>query len=273
LDNRLDFTIVEPKLLQIDFPKAEIYPSPRFLHTSYLVYAIGTPPLNDPRVRKAIGLSINRHIFDEQYGIAVAQGGFIPPGMPGHSPDIGLPYDVELARKYLSEAGFPGGQGFPALTVVCPHGFLKRYGSEFHRQWQENLGIEVHFQGAGNWRITDFTEKRLSGSMIISGWIADYPDPDTFMDQLKSISMPNFLGTMDPSYDQLVDEAARTSDRAKRMKMYRQADRWLVQEQAILLPLSYGYRHLVGLVKPWIKNLSFSRLGGLSYQDIVIQGR
>jgi ABC-type oligopeptide transport system substrate-binding subunit len=47
-----------------------------------------------------------------------------------------------------------------------------------------------------------------------------------------------------------VEEARRVTDQGRRIEMYQEADRILVEEAAIV-PLAYGRCHL--LVKPWIK--------------------
>ena len=67
----------------------------------------------------------------------------------------------------------------------------------------------------------------------------------------------------------MVEEAARTPDRAKRMAMYRQADRQLVHDQALVLVLNYYFGIL--LVKPWVKNYSVSLLGITNFQDILME--
>jgi oligopeptide transport system substrate-binding protein len=59
------------------------------------------------------------------------------------------------------------------------------------------------------------------------------------------------LGWHDPTYDRLVEEASRTPDRAKRLEMYRQADRLLVAEQAFVLPTFYFLER--NFAKPWIR--------------------
>jgi len=271
MENSLDFTKIEAFWGLHDFPKQEAFLEPQTLNVAYLIINPTIPPLDDPRVRKAIGQSIDVRRFHERYQITIAHGGLVPPGMPGHSPDIGLPYDLELARNLLTEAGYPGGRGFPALSVVAPHTIVRNYADEFQRQWYESLGIEVVFQGADVWQIEDFREKRLSGSMVFSSWLADYPDPDNFLRQCEAIAMLNYLGWCDTDYDRLVEQAARTSDRAKRLAMYRQADRRLVQEQALIVPLSYGGPKKMCLIKPWVKNARYNRLEELRYQNIIIE--
>jgi oligopeptide transport system substrate-binding protein len=106
--------------------------------------------------------------------------------------------------------------------------------------------------------------------MMINGWLADYPDPDNFLRYSDIFTRLHFLGWRDEDYDRLVEEASRTMDRAKRMAMYRQADRKLVEEQALVLPISYGFGHAMQLVKPWVKNFRLNLLGNFLIQVIIV---
>jgi DNA-binding SARP family transcriptional activator len=85
------------------------------LFTNFALFDVTRAPFDDPRVRLAFVHALNR---ETMAGVAMrgyafpATGGLVPPGMPGHRPDIGLAYDLTLARDLLAEAGFPDGRGF-----------------------------------------------------------------------------------------------------------------------------------------------------------------
>ena len=82
------------------------------LVTEYVGFDANRPPFDDPRVRRAFALAINRETLADvvyQGYVSPATGGFVPPGMPGHSAGIGLPYDPEQAARLLAEAGYPDG--------------------------------------------------------------------------------------------------------------------------------------------------------------------
>jgi ABC-type transport system substrate-binding protein len=68
-----------------------------------------------------------------------------------------------------------------------------------------------------------------------------------------------------------LDEAARTSDRVKRMAIYRQVDHLLVAEESLVLIFSYSKGIMAYLVKPWVKNYSVSLLGKVDYQNIILE--
>jgi len=268
-ENRVDFTTLPPSVIPESIPKGEII----FDHGLAVVYLILpplTPPLSNPGVRKAFGLTFDRQSLFEKYQLPIARGGLVPPGMPGHTPDIGLPFDIELGRSLLAEAGFPGGRGFPKLTVIAPIAVFE-YVDELKQMWLENLGIELDFIIQEPQDLDDWSKIRETRPLMINGWIADYPDPDNFLRQSDMITRLKYLGWQDADYDRLVEEAARMSDRPKRMAMYRQADRWLVEEQALVLPIAYGPKQAGNLVKPWVKSRDPTLIGLVMLQNIIIE--
>ncbi len=236
------------------------------LWTQYMGFDLRRPPFDDRRVRRAFGLATDRETLTQvvQRGYFFpATGGLVPPGMAGHSPDIGLPYHPAEARDLLAEAGYPRGQGFPVLECLEVTGFKDFY--EYLRaQWLENLGIDITWTHVEWERLLD----RLSGErphMWISGWSADYSDPDSF---LRAAGWRATSGWQNEAYDRLVEEAQGVMDQEGRMRIYRQADRILVDD-APILPLAYGRSHM--LVKPWVRKYPISPMGWFFWKDVVIE--
>ncbi len=266
-ENRIDCALV----VRGEIP-ARILPEERSelqsLGVYFLVFSPTEAPFNDVRVRKAFGLAFDRQFFFERFKMPISRGGLVPPGMPGHSPGIGLPYDVTLARKLMAEAGYPGGKGFPVVRGLIPRGAADRF-AHLTQQWREALGVEVEPIEAVPEQLSSWKRDNLSPQMVLNGWQVDYPDPDDILWKSEVITQLNRLGWHDPAYDRLVEQAARTSDRAKRLAMYRQADRLLVSDQALALPLFYFQER--SLFKPWVKNYRKNLLGMLYLHKLIIQ--
>jgi len=179
-----------------------------------------------------------------------ATGGFVPPGMPGYSPNIALAFNQERGRDLLSQAGFPEGKGFPEVEWASAPGG-DRVISFLREAWKTNLNLDLR-SNFMNWEA--FIEKLNSNPAQLSflGWGADIPDPEnmlraTFHSQ-EGFNIPHWKNER---FDELTDEAERVTDHAQRMDLYKQADQILVAEETAVLPLSYALGRL--LVKPWVR--------------------
>jgi len=258
------------RMIPVEVPLAEVhYPSHK-LSTDYVVFDPSQPPLDDFRVRQALAHALDRGRILEAVGgpgLDPASGGVIPAGMPGHSPEIGLRHDVELARRYLAEAGYPCGKGFPALTLFVPDAPIMN--AEIARQWREALGVE-----------TTYYIRTLEGDLSkppdahgsVGGWLADYPDPDSFLRQSHIYLNLRHWGWKNKHYDDLIEEAAHTPDRAQRLAMYRKADRILVAEEVLVIPFWYGDAGgSPDLVKPWVRNFRRNALGYIQFKDVTTE--
>ena len=119
----------------------------------FLAFPVGRAPFNDPRLRRAIAHATDREALpDVTEGRAYAAlGGFVPPGIPGHLPDIGLSYDPECARQLLAEAGYPGGEGFPPVDWLVLY-WAQALAENLQAQWRETLGLET------SWRVMDWAD-------------------------------------------------------------------------------------------------------------------
>jgi len=235
------------------------------LLTEYLGFNVSRPPFDDPRVRRAFVLATDRKTLADVvlrgYN-SPATGGFVPPGMPGHSPGICLPYDPEQARQLLAEAGYPGGRGFPAVDSWTRR--TSRSHQYLQAQWRENLGVEITWE-IMEWAIYLDRLNKEAAQLFLIGWIADYPDPDDFL----RVGLWRMRARwQNEAYDELVERARRVTDQGERMSLYEQADRILVEEAAIM-PLYYGRWHL--LVKPWVSKYPTSAMGGAHWKDVIIE--
>ncbi len=242
------------------------YVSTPWLTTFYVGFDVSRPPFSDPRVRRAFVLATDREALADvvMKGSAFpATGGFVPPGMPGHSAGIGLPYDPEQGQKLLAEAGYPDGYGFPVVDALASRKF-EPWCEYLRVQWQENLGVEITWETMEAGMLLDRLDREPS-HISLGGWLADYPDPDNF---LRASSVRRHTRWQNEAYDRLVEEARRVTDQGERMKLYRQADRILVEE-APIMPLIYGRLNM--LVKPWVRKYPTSALTGWFWKDVVIE--
>jgi len=227
------------------------------------------PPLDDVRVRRALIHALDRERVSQVFSGAesrAARGGMVPPGIAGHSPEIGLAFDIDLAQRLLAQAGYPNGRGCSAVIVTNEvSNFLTE--NEIARQWQEHLGIEVSVQ------MTDVHSPDVESQIRVDGWVADYPDPDNFLRNPTAYMELRRAGWQNQRFVDLVETAASITNRAKRMALYREADRIWISEDVVICPLKYfdelGKIHLT---KPWVKNYNLNRLGDVLYKHVRMEG-
>jgi len=235
------------------------------LSTYYIGFNTRQPPFDDPRVRQAFAHAVDQKTLVNvtQMGVHLpAAGGIIPAGMVGHSAEIAFQHDPHRARRLLAEAGYPDGRGFPAVRALAVESNVSapKY---LHSQWEKILGVDVTWE---KYNVVEFYRHVNGGEMHMynDGWMADYPDPDSFLRVAPFLRQTRW---QNETYTRLVEEARRVTDQEERMRLYRQADAVLVGEAAVV-PLSYGRRHL--LVKPWVKNFRAPTLYWWYWQDIII---
>jgi len=243
------------------------YLSVPWLETIFVTFDASRPPFDDVRVRQAFALATDRetlgNVMPRGYGFP-ATGGFIPPGMPGHSPGIGLPCDLQQAQRLMAEAGYPAGKGFPVIKVVTPSE-REPLSKKLQAQWQENLGVKITWQALDYGAYIERLYWEKLPSVFLNRWIADYPDPDNFLRVCPSLWLPKWGNE---AYAGLVEEARRSMDQGERMNLYRRADK-IVVEEAVIIPLNYGRWNL--LIKPWVKKPSTPARSFWFWKDVIIE--
>jgi ABC-type oligopeptide transport system substrate-binding subunit/class 3 adenylate cyclase len=255
-----------------DISPDEIHYPPHDLGVRALVFNPSRPPLDDIRVRRAIVHALDRKKLHDAVDISIGDtsiGGLIPLGLAGHTPGLGLPHNLDLARQYLTEAGYPSGKGFPDMKFSITSSDPK-LAAEYQRQLRDGLGITVHTK--------HFTPRDSAeihpGDLNTLGWAADYPDPDNFLHKSSMITNLRAFGWTNHEYESLIEAAAILQDRSKRLNMYRQADKILVRDEVLVYPVGYaGDRVYADLIKPWVKNFKRNALGYARIKDIRIEVR
>jgi ABC-type oligopeptide transport system substrate-binding subunit/class 3 adenylate cyclase len=211
-------------------------------------------PFDDIRLRKAFVHAIDREAMVERVfqGLRLpATGGFVPPGMPSHSPGIGLSFEPETAQNLLEAAGYPGGEGFPEVTLVFSGSGGENLIQFLKDSWGQILGLEINLvsvEWVKFWERLDQNPPHL----VMTGWGADYPDPDNMLRPLfhsnEGVFHPRW---QNKQFDRLIEQAGSVLDQERRVALYQDADRILVRDEAVVMPLSYNQARM--LVKPWVK--------------------
>jgi oligopeptide transport system substrate-binding protein len=231
----------------------------KYLGTYYYIFQNEVPPFDDPRVRKALTMSIDRKTLVEKVTRAGEQAGFnmVPP-MEGYTPAEGNKENIETAKKLLAEAGYPDGKGFPKFQLLYNTSERhKQIGEFIQQQWEENLGIEMELYNQ-EWKT--YLATRRAGDFQVSraGWIGDYPDPNTFLDMFGTGNAMNGGRYSNAKYDELIAKAARMPAGKERFEVLRQAeDIFITQDQGVMPIYAYTVQNMIDLDKwgGWYPNV------------------
>jgi oligopeptide transport system substrate-binding protein len=194
------------------------------------------PELKDPRVRRALAMAIDKAAITERVTRAgeLPATNLCPPGMTGYTPPAGAKFDPAGAKKLLAEAGFPGGRGLPTIEILYNDLDAHRTIAETIQQmWKENLGISTELRGL-EWGVYLDSTHKLDYDVARAGWVADYSDPNTFLDMFQTGNENNQTGWSSKRYDALIALAAAEPDAAKRMNHLHEAEAILLDEQPII---------------------------------------
>lgn len=242
------------------------------LGTIYYMFNMDVAPVNDINVRRALTLAIDRKMITEQIlrNGAVPATAFIASSFKlstGESmrqmdasgkvtEEYGIdPYaaNVEQARKYLADAGYPNGEGFPAIDLLYYESGNESLVAEAVQQmWEQNLGITVNLK-VQEFSVFSSTVGTNGWTVAQTGWSADYNDPMTMLalftanghnearwryKPYEGVPDDVTLNPENEAYDKAVQMAGMTSG-TERDGYLKQAED-ILMEQAVICPLYYA---------------------------------
>ena len=251
-----------------------------YIGTYYVCYQTQKAPFDDPRVRQAFTLAVNRTFIVDKVTQAgqVPANGFVPAGVydaAGSTGDdfrtVGGAYysiegdadysyeaNCEKARELLAEAGYPNGENFPVVEYLYNTSDAHKAVAEaLQNMWETELGVKVTLNNQ-EWAVFLQTRKDGNYSIARNGWIADYNDPMSFLDMWLTGGGNNDAQYANADYDAKIQEAKNTTDPAARMKLMHEAEDIIMGQDWALNPL-YFYTQ---------KYMLSDRVGGMFYTPL-----
>ena len=237
----------------------ELVVAPPTFSVAYIGLNINEPPLDDPKVRQALNLAIDKReiatiVLADQ---VVPANGILPPGFPGFNENLrGYVFDAERAKQLLQESKYGDDlDNFPPITLTTAGSFGATVSLDMEvilQMWEKNLGITAEFQQTEFATfLKDLHKRRFQ--MFDTGWIADYPDPENFLDILfHSESSNNHTNYNNPEVDALLEQARTETDQVLRFQLYNQIEQQIIDD-APWVPLWYSGERYV-LVKPKVQD-------------------
>jgi oligopeptide transport system substrate-binding protein len=235
------------------------------LDVYYLAFNMRDPILGKNKLlRQALSLAYDTDLYNEIYlnGRGFNAQGPLPPGIFGYDQGLKNPYkahNLEKAKELLSQAGYPGGidaktgKQLELTYDIGSDSTRAREIAAFDMRCFEGLGIKVRLQVN---TFSQYLERTQKGTfqMTSSGWLADYPDPENFLQLLYGPNAPpnpNHSAFSNPDYDRLYERAKGMEDTSEREAIIRQMVGIVVEECPWIFNIhspSYVLRH------SWYKN-------------------
>ncbi len=214
------------------------------------------PPFDQRDVRLAFAKAFDR----ERYAQAIAGGlatpslSWLPKDAPGYDPNIGSAqlFDPTAARQLLATAGYPGGEGLPEIKLNYPSVPQGKTVAEFiAAQYQQNLGIRLVLEPLDLKQFAALAKDVTTlPPFVNASWCGDYADPHAWFTTAwrSTAPMAKVSGYKNPALDKLMEAADTEPDSSRRIEMYQQAERIILDEDVAFLPVTQA--ETAYLIKP-----------------------
>ncbi len=272
----IDEVLDENKQLKPDFAEYQFQEEPA-LSIYYYAFKLKGDRFNNKKLRQAFAYAIDKQKivdYTMKGGAVPGHYGAVPPSFKGYNNKIvkGYDYNPKKAQQLMAEAGYPNGEGFPELTLQINSGGTRneQVAEAAQKMLTDNLNIKLqiskvpwpqHLEGAETGK-TDFWRY---------GWIADYPDPENFLNLFLSKHVPAtfeekaYINTPryeNPEFDKAMEQALATTDKNARYRLYEKADQIMIAD-APIIPIYYEIDRR--LVQSYVRNY---HKNAMEYRDL-----
>lgn len=251
-------TVNLPRVTDPNNPLSQEFVSSNSLSVFYVGFNVNQPPFDDVKVRQAFNLALDKRrmvklVFQDTVPVA---NGIVPPNMPGYqNPDLSdYEFDPERALELVAESSYGDVADLPEITlnVSGAGGEVGPVIESVVQSYEANLGITLNVEQVP-WPqfLADLNNPKNPYQMYQLGWIADYPDPQNFLEILfHSKSTQNHGHYSNPQLDALLDQARGAQNVDERLALYRQAEQ-MILDDAAWIPIYFDVDNW--LVKPYVQ--------------------
>ena len=218
------------------------------LGAAYLGFNTTRSPMDDPRVRKALSLAINRDYICKWVTMNgdTAATALICDGIADADPYVefraagnsyfgasGYKKQMKEAKELLAQAGYPGGKGLPTLTYLTLNGAKEvAVANAIAAMWKENLGVECSVVAGTD---VEFNDKKIQQGydVINDRYVDTFNDPAVILQRFESGHVQNVSLYQSEDYDALLALAKETEDKKDRYRLYHRAEELLMTDAAV----------------------------------------
>ncbi|MCB0723164.1 MAG: ABC transporter substrate-binding protein [Ignavibacteriae bacterium] len=232
---------------------------------------------NNKKLRQALNYAIDKEkivkfvVNGQAFGPAIH--GIVPPSMPDYPiNDIkGYDYNPTKAKELLTEAGYPGGKGLNVKLQINSGGDRNLQVAEAIQAMLKEVGVNMSLEIIPFAQHLDNIDAGRA-DMWRLGWVADYPDPENFLNLYwganvpkdpKQISPLNSTRYINPEFDKLFEQAIKTTDKTERYKLYAQAEQIAVDDA----PMMYLYYDQdFRLLQPYVRGYALDPMHRVNFR-------
>lgn len=241
------------------------------LQINYLLFNVHRPPFDSPARRRAFIEAMNRAQLASYFeGSQSPFSGWIPPGLLGHDPTLGIPAENDESRELDGRSlslRFGGSDTWNLVFQSVQRTMLERLGAKAKLEQLDQRELAKLLASLSS----NLTRPRAESlpHMLSLAWVADYPDPHSFMNLFTSSSENNYMGWKNARYDELVENAIATADETLRKKYYQEAQKLLLEEEVVLMPLFLSSHQ--ALVRSGLHGVTLNLLDKWYFQKVEFQ--
>lgn len=240
------------------------------LDVTFIAFNYEDPIFKNKKLRQAMSMAYDRDDANKLFynGSSVDAQSVVPPGLAGYRKEFKNPFtklDLEQAKKFLAEAGYPGGKGLPPVTVQTRNETVARQILEHFAKCMDKIGIKINV-GMNTWPelVNKVTKKQHQ--MYTMAWGADYPDAENFLGLLYCPNQSpgsNGANYCNPDFDNLYKVATIMQDSPERTAMYEKMNEMVAAE----VPWIFSFnRTKFYLSHAWLKNFKFTEFTYTQFQ-------
>ncbi|WP_433675503.1 peptide ABC transporter substrate-binding protein [Microbacterium gorillae] len=252
----------------------DLYTVPQF-GTSYFIMNLTKAPFDNPKVRQALSLAIDRQALIDKVlqstdkpATGIVAPGYVLDGkdFTEDRPDWGIKPtgDIEAAQKLLAEAGYPNGEGLPPIELsYYTDDTVKKVTEALQQMWKKNLGIDMTIT-TQEWKVYYDGIKAGNFDIAAMGWGGDYLHPMTFLAGWATGSELNNAKYSNPEFDALLTQINSETDAAKGAELMHQAEDILVGQDSALINTYYRARNV--MFAPTVEGWTLTPLSTLYFK-------
>lgn len=235
------------------------------LGTYYISFNTQKAPFDNPLVRKALTLAVDREYLCKtiMQDTRIPATGMVCEGYTdadgkdfrangGDFISLDFEANKKLAQEALAEAGYPGGEGFPAVEYIYNQSSVHKPIAEvIAKSWEDVLGIKTNLVQQ-EWNV--FLDSRRKGNFEIArnGWVSDWMDPSSMLTIFVSNGGNNDGKYSNPDFDKFMSESYATNDAAARMTALHNAEKILMEDWGCGPLMFYKQNYMVSKnLKDW----------------------